>query len=55
MTEAWKYSTSHPYGISQEFPNSTNDQGHPGRSFCFGIYHEGGVEPKELDNHSSKL
>lgn len=53
--EAHTYPTSRPDQASQEFPNSANDQGHRGRSFDVGIYPEGGVDPKELDNCPSKL
>lgn len=53
--EAHTYSTSRLDRASQEFPNNANDQGHGGRSFYVGIYPEGGVDPKELDNCPSKL
>lgn len=39
---------------SQLLPTSTNDQSPHGQSFCAGLYPEGGVNPKELDNCSCK-
>lgn len=39
---------------SQLPPTSTNDNSPRGQSFCAGVYPEGGLDPKELDNCSCK-